>query len=86
MIGGQVVDIESEGRKPTAELVETIHRAKTGALITTAIVCGGLLGLDLASPTTPPEARLHRSRLSPASARSAKRPASPSRSSTTSST
>lgn len=46
MIGGQVVDIESEGRKPTAELVERIHRAKTGALITTSIVCGGLLGLD----------------------------------------
>ena len=47
MIGGQVVDIESEGHKPTAELVERIHRAKTGALITTSIVCGGLLGLDL---------------------------------------
>jgi geranylgeranyl diphosphate synthase type II len=46
MIGGQVVDIESEGRKPTADLVERIHRAKTGALITTSIVCGGLLGLD----------------------------------------
>jgi geranylgeranyl diphosphate synthase type II len=45
MIGGQVVDIESEGHKPTAELVERIHRAKTGALITTSIVCGGLLGL-----------------------------------------
>ena len=46
MIGGQVMDIESEGRKPTAELVERIHRSKTGALITTSIVCGGLLGLD----------------------------------------
>jgi geranylgeranyl diphosphate synthase type II len=45
MIGGQVVDIESEGQPPTAELVESIHRAKTGALITTSIVCGGLLGL-----------------------------------------
>jgi geranylgeranyl diphosphate synthase type II len=45
MIGGQVVDIESEGQPPTAELVERIHRAKTGALITTSIVCGGLLGL-----------------------------------------
>jgi len=45
MIGGQVVDIESEGQTPTAELVERIHRAKTGALITTSIVCGGLLGL-----------------------------------------
>jgi geranylgeranyl diphosphate synthase type II len=44
MIGGQVVDIESEGVAPTADLVESIHRAKTGALITTAIVSGGLYG------------------------------------------
>ena len=45
MIGGQVVDIESEGTAPTAELVESIHHAKTGALITTSIVAGGILGL-----------------------------------------
>jgi geranylgeranyl diphosphate synthase, type II len=45
MIGGQVMDIEGEGQKPTPALVERIHRAKTGALITTSIVCGGLLGL-----------------------------------------
>jgi geranylgeranyl diphosphate synthase type II len=45
MIGGQVVDIESEGVAPTAELVEAIHRSKTGALITTSIVSGGFLGL-----------------------------------------
>jgi geranylgeranyl diphosphate synthase type II len=44
MIGGQVVDVESEGTPPTAELVESIHRAKTGALITTSIVSGGLYG------------------------------------------
>lgn len=44
MIGGQVVDIESEGTPPTAELVESIHRAKTGALITTSIISGGLYG------------------------------------------
>jgi geranylgeranyl diphosphate synthase type II len=47
MIGGQVMDIEGEGQPPTAELVERIHRAKTGALITTSIVCGGLLGIGL---------------------------------------
>jgi geranylgeranyl diphosphate synthase type II len=46
MIGGQVMDIESEGVKPTAELVERIHRSKTGALIVTSIVSGGLLGLS----------------------------------------
>ncbi len=45
MIGGQVVDIESEGQTPTADLVESIHPAKTGALITTSIVSGGILGL-----------------------------------------
>ncbi len=52
MIGGQVMDLEGEGEKPTAALVERIHRAKTGALITTSIVCGGLLGLGhcLAAP------------------------------------
>ncbi len=44
MIGGQVVDIESEGVPPTADLVEAIHRAKTGALITTSIVAGALYG------------------------------------------
>ena len=43
MIGGQVMDIESEGTPPTAELVERIHRAKTGALFTTSVVTGGLL-------------------------------------------
>ncbi len=44
MVGGQVVDIESEGHKPTADLVEAIHRSKTGALITVAIVAGGIYG------------------------------------------
>jgi geranylgeranyl diphosphate synthase type II len=44
MIGGQVMDIEAEGQAPTAALVEAIHRAKTGALITTSIVSGGLYG------------------------------------------
>ena len=52
MIGGQVMDIEGEGHKPTAELVDRIHRAKTGALITGSIVCGGILGVGhvLAQP------------------------------------
>src|ERR1039458_9078475 len=44
MIGGQVVDIESEGVPATAELVQAIHRSKTGALITTSIVSGALYG------------------------------------------
>jgi len=44
MIGGQVMDIEGEGHKPTATLVEAIHRAKTGALIAVSITAGGLFG------------------------------------------
>ena len=43
MIGGQVMDLEGEGVKPTAELVERIHRAKTGALMTVSVVAGGIL-------------------------------------------
>jgi geranylgeranyl diphosphate synthase type II len=42
MIGGQVLDIESEHSKPTAELVDAIHRAKTGALIRVSVVAGGI--------------------------------------------
>jgi geranylgeranyl diphosphate synthase type II len=42
MIGGQVLDLESENRRPTAELVEAIHRAKTGALIRVSVVTGGI--------------------------------------------
>lgn len=42
MIGGQVLDIEGEHKKPTAELVEAIHRAKTGALIRVSVVAGGV--------------------------------------------
>src|ERR1035441_10248866 len=42
MIGGQVLDLESEHLKPTPELVEAIHRAKTGALIRVSVVAGGI--------------------------------------------
>jgi len=42
MIGGQVLDIENEHKKPTAELVNAIHRAKTGALIRVSVVTGGV--------------------------------------------
>jgi len=48
MIGGQVLDIESEHLKPTPELVTAIHRAKTGALIRVSVVSGGVYaGADL---------------------------------------
>jgi geranylgeranyl diphosphate synthase type II len=42
MIGGQVMDLEAEEHKPTAEMVEAIHRAKTGALIRVSLVTGGI--------------------------------------------
>src|SRR6185437_5268371 len=49
MIGGQVLDLESERLKPTPELVEAIHRAKTGALIRVSVVAGGVYaGADAA--------------------------------------
>jgi geranylgeranyl diphosphate synthase type II len=42
MIGGQVLDLEGEHSKPTAESVNAIHRAKTGALIRVSLVAGGI--------------------------------------------
>jgi len=42
MIGGQVLDLEGEHSRPTAESVLAIHRAKTGALIRVSIVAGGI--------------------------------------------
>ncbi|HXE90439.1 MAG TPA: farnesyl diphosphate synthase [Terriglobales bacterium] len=42
MIGGQVMDLEAERTRPDARTLETIHRSKTGALITASIVTGGL--------------------------------------------
>ncbi len=44
MIGGQVVDIESEHKKPDAETLQYIHRSKTAALITASVVSGGIYG------------------------------------------
>ena len=40
MIGGQVADLEGEGKPPGAELLETIHRAKTGALLRASLRMG----------------------------------------------
>ncbi len=44
MIGGQVLDLEAEHHKPTAEMVNAIHRAKTGALIRVSLVTGAIYG------------------------------------------
>lgn len=42
VIGGQMEDIDAEGKTPDASLVEYIHRNKTAALIRSACVLGGL--------------------------------------------
>ena len=42
MIGGQVMDLEAEHKKPDAETLEYIHRSKTAALITASVVSGGV--------------------------------------------
>jgi geranylgeranyl diphosphate synthase type II len=42
MIGGQVADLEGEGRPPNPELLETIHRAKTGALLRASLRMGAI--------------------------------------------
>jgi geranylgeranyl diphosphate synthase type II len=42
MIGGQVNDIEGEGKRPTALLLESIHRAKTGALLRASVRMGAI--------------------------------------------
>jgi geranylgeranyl diphosphate synthase type II len=43
MIGGQVVDVQSEGRQVSAETLEYIHTRKTAALIRGAVRVGALL-------------------------------------------
>ena len=42
MIGGQVTDIEGERQAPTPELLDSIHRAKTGALLRASVRMGGI--------------------------------------------
>ena len=42
MIGGQVNDLEGEGKRPTALLLESIHRAKTGALLRASVRMGAI--------------------------------------------
>jgi geranylgeranyl diphosphate synthase type II len=44
LVGGQVIDLESEGQETvTMETLNFIHTHKTGALLETAVVSGGLL-------------------------------------------
>jgi geranylgeranyl diphosphate synthase, type II len=44
LVGGQVVDLESEGQpNVTIETLNFIHRHKTGALLEASVVCGAIL-------------------------------------------
>lgn len=42
MIGGQLLDLEGEGRPLSLTELERIHRSKTGALISAAVELGGI--------------------------------------------
>jgi geranylgeranyl diphosphate synthase, type II len=42
MVGGQVADLEAEGKRVTADALEYIHRSKTAALIRASISSGAL--------------------------------------------
>jgi geranylgeranyl diphosphate synthase, type II len=52
MVGGQVADLEAEGKPVRPEVLEYIHRSKTAALIrvsvTAGAVCAGASGEDVA--------------------------------------
>jgi len=43
LIGGQMADIESEGKNVDALTLEYIHNSKTGAMISTSVVVGGII-------------------------------------------
>ena len=44
LIGGQVEDMESQGKPVSGDTLERIHRSKTGALLSASVRGGGLLG------------------------------------------
>jgi geranylgeranyl diphosphate synthase, type II len=56
MVGGQVADLEAEGRRTDPEMLEYIHRSKTAALIRASVTAGALC----AGASTDDVARLRR--------------------------
>jgi geranylgeranyl pyrophosphate synthase len=42
MVGGQLLDLEGEGKRQSLAQLEAVHRAKTGALIAAAFEMGGI--------------------------------------------
>ena len=49
MIGGQLLDLDGEGRPLSPKELEQVHRSKTGALIAASARIGGLAALAPAS-------------------------------------
>ena len=43
MVGGQVVDMESQGKEVTPDTLRYIHEHKTGALLTASVLSGAML-------------------------------------------
>lgn len=43
MVGGQVIDLESEGKQVSLDTLQAMHRAKTGALFRAAVRAGAIL-------------------------------------------
>ena len=43
MVGGQAIDLDSEGQQPTPEIMTLMHRLKTGALFRASLRAGALL-------------------------------------------
>ncbi|MBI4643238.1 MAG: polyprenyl synthetase family protein [Deltaproteobacteria bacterium] len=43
MVGGQMLDLMAEGREVTLKELETIHRLKTGALLTASVRSGAMI-------------------------------------------
>src|SRR5205807_10216530 len=43
MVGGQVVDMESQGQEVTPDTLRYIHAHKTGALLTASVLSGAML-------------------------------------------
>lgn len=44
MVGGQYLDVINEGEEISYDLLRTIHRSKTGMLITASVLAGGIAG------------------------------------------
>lgn len=51
MVGGQVMDLEGEGKNLPLETIEDIHRRKTGAMLTVSVVSGAILAGATAAQT-----------------------------------